>query len=63
MQAVRLPEDLHDLAADHTLALLKLSLFATGSEKKPARSNSTKVFDHAGLLVNKPPGTAGLPFT
>jgi hypothetical protein len=21
-----------------------------------------KVFDHVGLLVNEPPGTAGLPF-
>jgi hypothetical protein len=35
--------------------------FAT-VEKKPARWNSRKVFHRAGLLVDKPPGTAGLPF-
>jgi hypothetical protein len=31
-------------------------------ERKPAWSNPLQVFDHAGLLVNGPPGTAGLPF-
>ena len=30
--------------------------------KKPTRSNTLKVFDRVGLLVNGPPGPAGLPF-
>src|SRR6185312_11346057 len=32
------------------------------AKKMPAWSNTSKVFDHAGLLVNEPPGEAGLPF-
>jgi len=34
---------------------------ALAPKKKPAWSNTPKVFDHAGLLVNEPPGPAGLP--
>jgi hypothetical protein len=30
--------------------------------KKADVAEHPKVFDHVGLLVNKPPGTAGLPF-
>jgi hypothetical protein len=30
--------------------------------KKPTRLNTQKVPKHVGLLVNRPPGTAGLPF-
>jgi hypothetical protein len=31
-------------------------------KKKPTWRNTPKVFDHVGLLVNEPPGTAGVPF-
>jgi hypothetical protein len=34
----------------------------TASKKKADVAEHTKVFDHVGLLVNGPPGTAGLPF-
>jgi hypothetical protein len=30
--------------------------------KKADVMEHPKAFDHVGLLVNKPPGTAGLPF-
>ena len=30
--------------------------------KKASVMEHPKVFDHAGLLFNEPPGTAGLPF-
>jgi hypothetical protein len=30
--------------------------------KKPTWGEHPEVFDHVGLLVNEPPGTAGLPF-
>jgi hypothetical protein len=36
---------------------------AREGEKKPTWRNTAKVFDHVGLLVNEPPGSAGLPFT
>ena len=32
------------------------------SKKKPTWWNTLEVFDHVGLLVNEPPGQAGLPF-
>ena len=32
------------------------------SEKKTGVVEYPQVFDHAGLLVNEPPGQAGLPF-
>jgi|SRR6266851_942526 len=32
------------------------------AKKKPTWSDTPKVSDHVGLLVNEPPGTAGLPF-
>jgi hypothetical protein len=32
------------------------------SEKKAGVVEHPEVFDHAGLLVNGPPGMAGLPF-
>jgi len=34
---------------------------APGDEKKPAWSNSPTLLDHAGLLSDGPPGSAGLP--
>jgi len=37
-------------------------LFIT-SEKKTGVAEHPEVFDHAGILVNGPPGTAGLPFS
>ena len=36
---------------------------ATASEKKAGVAEHPEVFDHAGILVNGPPGTAGLPFS
>jgi len=33
------------------------------SAKKTDVSEHPAVFDHVGLLVNRPTGTAGLPFT
>jgi hypothetical protein len=36
---------------------------ATASEKKAGVVERPGVFDHAGILVDGPPGTAGLPFT
>jgi hypothetical protein len=30
--------------------------------KKNDVAENPEVFDHVGLLVNEPPGTAGLPF-
>jgi hypothetical protein len=30
--------------------------------KKADVAEHPKIFDHAGLLVNEPPGMAGLPF-
>jgi hypothetical protein len=35
---------------------------ATASEKKADEVKHPEVFDHVGLLVNKPPGSAGLLF-
>ena len=35
---------------------------SSASEKKADVVERPKVFDHVGLLVNWPPGTAGLPF-
>jgi hypothetical protein len=32
------------------------------TKKKAGMAEHPLVFDHAGLLVNGPPGTAGLPF-
>jgi hypothetical protein len=32
------------------------------SAKKTDVSNTREAFDHVGLLVNGPPGAAGLPF-
>jgi hypothetical protein len=32
-------------------------------KQKTDVSEHREVFDHVGLLVNEPPGTAGLPFT
>ena len=32
------------------------------AKKKPTWWNTLQVFHHVGLLVNGPPGTAGLPF-
>jgi hypothetical protein len=32
-------------------------------KKKAGMAEHPEVFDHAGLLVNGPPGTAGLPFS
>jgi hypothetical protein len=37
------------------------SLFATGNKKAEVVEHP-EVFDHVGLLINEPPGTAGLPF-
>ena len=31
-------------------------------QKKPTRLNTRKVLNRVGLLVNGPPGAAGLPF-
>jgi hypothetical protein len=31
-------------------------------KKKPTWLKTLKGFNHVGLLVNEPPGTAGLPF-
>jgi hypothetical protein len=36
--------------------------FARPSEKKAGVVEHPEVFDHAGILVNGPPGPAGLPF-
>ena len=36
---------------------------AAGGKKKPTRSNTCKAFDHVGILVNGPPGMAGLPLS
>jgi hypothetical protein len=33
------------------------------AQKKTDVSEHPAVFDHVGLLVNRPTGTAGLPFT
>jgi hypothetical protein len=33
-----------------------------GKNKKTDVSEHPEVFDHVGLLVNRPPGIAGLPF-
>jgi hypothetical protein len=33
-----------------------------GSNKKADAAEHPEAFDHVGLLVNKPPGPAGLPF-
>jgi len=41
-------------------------LTATGRRRSPQKKTGAvehpKVFDHAGLLANEPPGQAGLPF-
>ena len=36
---------------------------ANGSQKKADVAENPEVFDHVGLLVNGPPGMAGLPFS
>jgi hypothetical protein len=36
--------------------------FAAPETKKADVMEHPQAFDHVGLLVNKPPGTAGLPF-
>jgi hypothetical protein len=33
-----------------------------GGTKKADVFEHPEVFDHVGLLINEPPGTAGLPF-
>ena len=38
------------------------TLLAVNEIKKPTWSNALRVFDHVGLLVNEPPGQAGLLF-
>jgi len=35
---------------------------ATHKNKKTDVAEHPKAFDHVGLLINEPPGTAGLPF-
>jgi hypothetical protein len=35
---------------------------AASEAKKAGVAEHLQAFDHAGLLVNEPPGTAGLPF-
>jgi hypothetical protein len=35
---------------------------ASWAKKKPAWWNTRQVFHHAGLLINKPSSSAGLPF-
>jgi hypothetical protein len=37
-------------------------VLSTAGEKKAGVAEHPEVFRHAGLLVNGPPGTAGLPF-
>jgi len=37
--------------------------FAGRRKKKAGVVEHLGVFDHVGLLVNEPPGTAGLPFS
>jgi len=39
-----------------------LQLFRSTENKKTGVSEHPEVFDHVGLLVNRPPGTAELPF-
>jgi hypothetical protein len=38
-------------------------LCVTASKKKADVVEHPKVIDHVGLLVNEPPGIAGLPFS
>ena len=38
-------------------------LGVTASEKKADVAEHPEAFNHVGLLVNEPPGPAGLPFT
>jgi len=38
-----------------------IGIIAAVNEKTDVTEH-LKAFDHAGLLVNEPPGTAGLPF-
>jgi hypothetical protein len=41
----------------------RISLIARRHKRKKADVvEHTEVFDHVGLLVNEPPGVAGLPF-
>jgi hypothetical protein len=47
----------------HRVCLGRLRLCrVTESEKKADVGEHPEVFPHVGLLVNEPPGTAGLPF-
>jgi hypothetical protein len=39
------------------------TLFADKRNNKADVVEHPEVFDHVGILVNRPPGTAGLPFS
>ena len=57
-------------ARSHSLAAYSLAIsLVTATEGRPPKRNKkadvaehADVLDHAGLLVNEPPGHAGLPF-
>jgi hypothetical protein len=53
---------LHLSGACRTLASL-VTILCHRERKKAGVTDHPGVFDHAGLLVNGPPGMAGLPFT
>jgi hypothetical protein len=46
----------------HQLGGWKLPPFRHSRRKKTDVAKYLEVFDHVGLLVNEPPGLAGLPF-
>ena len=50
------------LAAGRVTDQLPLITLALLKTKKADVAEHLEVFDHAGLLVNEPPGKAGLPF-
>ena len=45
------------------LTSFPLVAVAGDHEKKAGVAEHPEAFDHAGILVNGPPGTAGLPFS
>jgi hypothetical protein len=57
-----LQNEAHD-ASGQSARLTSATNFPGAKPKKPTWSNTRTAFDHVGLLIDRPPGAAGLPFT
>ncbi len=50
------------MTAESPFFQAKTSRHGAASKKNADAAEHPEVFDHVGLLVNEPPGPAGLPF-